>query len=145
MRNKKDVVVIEFTEELMYEWTKRYFRLHPRAKNNPIDTPANPSLNKWIILQRKKMNTLKQNYKDFTKFVVKHYGLENLGISECKCKYTVYKPTRARTDIDNIVPKFILDGLTAEEIGVLVDDSCDVIKELTLSIEYKKGVKRSKN
>lgn len=141
MKKKRDIVAIDFTEELMNEWIKMYFKQYPRAKNAPIDTPANPSLNKWIILQRKKMNTVKQNYKEFTKFVVKHYGLEDLGISECKCRYIVYKPTKARTDIDNVVPKFILDGLTAEETGVLVDDSCEVIKELTLLIEYRKGVK----
>ena len=141
----KDKIIIEFTEELMEEWVERYFKFHPRAKNKPIETPANPSLNKWIILQRKKMNTLKQNYKDFVKFVVHKYKLENIGISECKCKYITYRPTKARIDLDNCTPKFILDGLTAEETGVLVDDSCNVITELILLQEYHKGVKRSKN
>ena len=101
MRKKKDVVVIEFTEELMNEWTERYFRLHPRAKKCPLISPAQPSLNQWIILQRKSMNTLKQHYKDYTKFVVEYYGLQDLGICKCKCRYISYRPTKARSDLDN--------------------------------------------
>nr|DAH73509.1 MAG TPA: hypothetical protein [Caudoviricetes sp.] len=135
---QKDKIVIEFTEELLEQWTKIYFKKHPRARKKPIETPAQPSLNKWIILRRMMMNKLKQDYKDFTKFVVEYYGLEDLGISKCKCRYVTYRATKRRIDCDNTVPKFILDGLTAECTGVLVDDSVDCIEELTLIFEYTK-------
>ena len=135
---QKDKIVIEFTEELLELWTKDYFKKHPRARKKPIDTPAQPSLNKWIILRRLSMNKLKQDYKDFVKFVVEYYGLQDLGISKCKCRYVVFRETRRRVDVDNISPKFIFDGLTAEASGLLVDDSCDCIEELTLAFEYTK-------
>lgn len=138
MDNNK--VVIEFTEDLLKSWTKEYFKKHPRSRKKPIDNPSQPSLNKWIILQRISMNKLKQDWKDFTMYVVKHYGLNDLGISRCKCKYVVYNSTARRKDVDNYSPKFILDGLTAEASGVLVDDGCSCITELTISIEYRKGI-----
>ena len=48
---QKDKIVIEFSEELLRQWEKQYFKKHPRARKKPIDTPAQPSLNKWIILR----------------------------------------------------------------------------------------------
>jgi hypothetical protein len=137
---QKDFISIEFTEELLEEWTKIYFKKHPKAKKIPIETPANPSLNKWIILRRQSMNAMKQNYKDFGKFVVKHYGLDDLGISKCKCKYITYQKTLGRIDLDNTTPKFILDALTAEASGVICDDGVSCITELTLLSEYHKGI-----
>ena len=138
MREEEDKVPIEFTEELLKKWTDLYFKKHKTARKIPIETPAQPSLNKWIILRRPMMNALKQKYKDFVKFVVDYYGLTDLGISECKCRFITYRKTKRRIDLDNTTPKFILDGLTAECSGVLVDDGIDCIKELTLQAEYKK-------
>lgn len=137
-------IVIEFTEELLEEWTKIYFKKHPRAKNKPIDSPVHESLNKWTIMRRPMANALKQKWKDFGKFVVNYYGLEDLGICKCKCKYIAYKnyvDKKRRMDADNIVPKFILDSLTAECTGVLVDDSCDCIEELTIKIIQQQNIK----
>jgi hypothetical protein len=141
---EKDVITIEFTQELLDEWLSIYFKKHPRARKQPIEAPSQPSINKWSILPRISMNKLKQDYKDFGTYVVKHYGLEMLGISKCKCRYTTYVSTKTRIDLDNTAPKFILDSLTAEATGVIVDDGYSCITELTLKGEYKKGVKGSK-
>ena len=137
-----DKIEIEFTEKLLEEWTKDYFKKHPRAKKRPIEKPSHPSINKWCILKRQAMNSLKQNWKDFSIFVIEFYGLQNLNIKKCKCKYIVYRDTKRRCDCDNITPKFLLDGLTRENgVGLLEDDSCDCITELSLSYEYKKDTK----
>lgn len=135
-KRQKDTIVIEFTEELLEKWLELYFKKHPKAKKKPIETPANPSLNKWIILRRISMNKMKQDYKDFTKFVINYYDLNDLGISECKCRYITYRKSKRRIDLDNTTPKFILDGLTSECTGVLVDDGIDCIQELILLSEY---------
>lgn len=147
--NKKDnreqnIIEIEFTQELLDEWLKIYFKKHPRARKLPIETPAHPSLNKWIILKRIPMNVLKQNYKDFCEYVIHYYGLEMLGISKCKCEFITYVSTKTRIDLDNTTPKMILDGLTAEASGVIVDDGYSCINELTLKGEYHKGIKGAK-
>lgn len=139
-----NVVEIEFTEELLEQWTKEYFKKHPKSKKKPIKDSKHPSINTWSIMRRPMMNVLKQNWANFVEFVVDYYGYRDLGISHCKCKYIVYKATSRRSDVDNITPKFIMDGLSAEHSGVIVDDSSDCIEELTLKIEYRKGQTGSK-
>ena len=140
MNNK--IIEIEFTEELLEKWTKLYFKEHPRAKKRAIKNPSHQYINEWCILKRQAMNSLKQNWKSFTIFVIEYYGLQCLSIKKCKCKYIVYRDTKYRRDCDNITPKFLWDGLTESDgIGLLKDDSCDCITELTLSYEYKKGIK----
>lgn len=141
---EKKIVEIEFTEELLKEWTNIYFKKHPKSKKKPIKNSKHPSINVWSIMRRPMMNVLKQNWANFTEFVVDFYKLRDLGISKCKCKYIVYKETFRRSDVDNITPKFIMDGLSAEHGGVIIDDSSDCIEELTLKIEYRKGNPGSK-
>lgn len=131
------IIKIKFTEELLKEWTQVYFKEHPKAKNNPIKYPSHPSINEWCILKRQAMNSLKQKWKEFTIFVVKYYGLENLCIKRCKCEYIVYQPTKKVRDLDNISPKFILDGLT--DCGLIKSDDYTCITKLVLSCEYRKG------
>lgn len=139
-----NIIEIEFTEELLEEWTKKYFKKHPKSKKRPIQSSKHPSINVWSIMRRPMMNTLKKNWADFVEFCVDYYGYRDLGICHCKCKYIVYKSTLRRSDPDNITPKFIMDGLSAEHSGVIVDDSSDCVEELTLKIEYKKGKQGSK-
>lgn len=145
-KREKDVVEIEFTEELLDMWTKEYMKKYPKTKKKPIASPIHESINVWSIMRRPMMNGLKQKWKDFGKFVVDYYELADLGISKCKCKYIVHKTyvdKKRRSDCDNIVPKFILDSLTAETSGVICDDSCDVIEELTLKIIYEQNSYKS--
>lgn len=141
---EKDEIIIEFTEELLEEWTKEYMKKHPKTKKKPIQFSTHPSLNTWIILRRPMMNSLKQKWANFTEFVVNYYGLKDLGISKCKCKYVVFKDSKRRSDVDNYSPKFIFDGFSAEHSGLIIDDSSDCIEELTIKIEYRKGQRGGK-
>ena len=91
---EKDVIEINFTEELLEMWTKEYMRKHPRTKKKPIQFSSHPSLNTWIILRRPMMNSLKQRWASFTAFVVDYYGLRDLGVSKCTLKYNVSKDSK---------------------------------------------------
>lgn len=77
------------------------------------------------------MNSLKQRWKDFICWLVNNQGYANLHIEKCEISQEVYYPTNRRHDIDNSVPKFILDGLA--ESGMIVDDDCRHITKLTMS------------
>lgn len=77
------------------------------------------------------MNSLKQRWKDFICWLVNNQGYANLHIEKCEISQKVYYPTNRRHDIDNSVPKFILDGLV--ESGMIVDDDCRHTTELTMS------------
>jgi len=76
------------------------------------------------------MNALKQKWKDFIKWFVEEQGYGNLRIERCEISQFIYYPTNRRRDIDNSVPKFILDGLV--ESGMVVDDDFKHITKLTL-------------
>ena len=86
-KREKEIIEIEFTEDLLNICTDKYMKKHPRAKKKPLQFSSHPSLNTWIILKRPSMNALKQKWADFTEFVVDYYGLRDLGIKKCKCRY----------------------------------------------------------
>lgn len=81
-------------------------------------------------MQRPMMNALKQRWKDFIKWFVEEQGYTNLHIDKCEISQFVYYPNHRRHDIDNSVPKFILDGLV--ESGMVLDDDSEHITKLTL-------------
>lgn len=143
-KREKEIIEIEFTEDLLNIWTDKYMKKHPRAKKKPLQFSSHPSLNTWIILKRPSMNALKQKWADFTEFVVDYYGLRDLGIKKCKCRYIVFKDSKRRSDVDNYSPKFIFDGFSAEHSGLIIDDSSDCVEELTIRIEYRKGKRGGK-
>ena len=83
-----------------------------------------------MIMKRPMMNAVKQKWKDFIVWLIDSKGYSNLHIDKCEILQTVYYPNNRRHDIDNSVPKFILDGLV--ESGMIVDDDSDHITKLTL-------------
>lgn len=100
------------------------------ATKPPIKQPYHESINQWMILRRAAMNALKQRWKDFIKWFVNEQGYANLRIEKCEIRQRVFYPTNRRRDIDNTVPKFVLDGLV--ESGMVVDDDYKHITKLTL-------------
>lgn len=115
---------------ILSEYEKYYFSIHTKAKNKPIEQPYHPSINKWMIMKRPMMNALKQKWKDFLIWFVKYSGYENYNIQECDMIFTTYFKTRIRHDVDNCVPKFIIDGMV--DGGLIVDDDSNHLKSLTL-------------
>lgn len=131
-----DIIDIKIDKLLVEKYISHYFSEHPKAKNPPIDGPNHPSINKWMILQRQAMNSMKQKWKDFSSWVVKVYKYENMKIQKCDIEVTTFYPRKIRHDPDNYVPKFILDGFV--EAGLLVDDNDEHIRSLTLKCRYDK-------
>lgn len=115
-------------------YAEYYFTQHPKAKNKPIKHPYHESINTWMIMKRPAMNSLKQKWKDFIKWFVNEQGYANLHIEECEISQTIYYPTNRRHDLDNSVPKFVLDGLV--ESGMVVDDDSKHITKLVLQCGY---------
>lgn len=115
-------------------YSKYYFTIHPKAKKKPIQHPYHESINFWMIMKRPAMNNLKQKWKDFIKWFVKEQGYANLCIDKCEISQTIYYPTNRRHDLDNSVPKFVLDGLV--ESGMVVDDDSKHITKLVLQCGY---------
>ena len=83
-----------------------------------------------MILKRPMMNALKQRWKDFIRWFVDEQGYANLRIEKCDVHQCVYYPTNRRHDVDNSVPKFIIDGLV--DGGMIVDDDSKHLRKLVL-------------
>jgi hypothetical protein len=87
-------------------------------------------------MKRPQMNDLKQKWKDFTIWVVKKYGYENLHISKAIITYNFYFGNKRRHDNDNYVCKFTNDGLV--DSGIVVDDDYLHLNPLIKHSDYDK-------
>lgn len=123
-------------KETVEQYRKHYFKMHPRAKKFPIETPIHPSMNKWIKLQSFKQDSLKQAWGDYAQWLVYNSGHEDLKLSSCTGTVKVFRPTKRRFDADNISPKFLLDGLV--KAGMLLDDDVNHLNPLILWGGYDK-------
>ena len=127
---EQDDIKLIIDHETLRKYSDYYFTQHPKARKQPIKQPYHESINTWMIMKRPAMNGLKQKWKDFIKWFVDEQGYSNLRIERCEMSQTIYFPTHRRHDVDNSVPKFILDGLV--ESGMIVDDDSEHIKLLTM-------------
>lgn len=130
------IIKLTLNQEVIDIYNKYYFLEHPKAKKMPIEHPYHPSINTWCILPRIQMNALKQKWKDFIKFWMKLEKLENRQLDNFDIVLTVFFNTKRRHDVDNQIPKFILDGFT--ESGFIVDDDEKHLHSLTLKTGYDK-------
>lgn len=121
---------------MLERYNKYYFDQHPKAKKKPIEHPYHPSINIWMIMQRQAMNGLKQKWKDMIKWWINDLGLSDKKLDSYEMVYTIYMPSKRRSDPDNYSPKFIMDGFT--ESGLIVDDDGKHCKSLTLITSYDK-------
>ena len=127
---KKDNITLVIDNNVVEKYEKYYYQCHPRAKKKPIEYPHHPSINAWMVMMRPMMNDLKQRWKDFIVWYIESMGYQNLKIAKCDIRQKIYYAIRTRHDVDNTVPKFILDGLT--ESGFIVDDDCKHVQRLIL-------------
>ena len=131
--NENNEIRLVIDNDVLERYSKYYFMQHPRAKKVPIKSPYHDSINAWMILQRSAMNRLKQKWKDFIKWFVDEQGYSNLRIEKCEISQYIHYGTDRRHDVDNGVPKFIIDGLV--ESGMVVDDDFEHINKLVLECD----------
>lgn len=122
-------------------YSEYYFSIHKRAKKRPIENPYHESINKWMIMRRPQMNAVKQKWKDLICWVVDTQGYTNLHIEKCEVEQSVFYGNARPHDVDNSVPKFILDGLV--QSGMIVNDDCKHLRKLTLMCDVDKEYPRT--
>ena len=76
------------------------------------------------------MNALKQKWKDFGIWWIDKLGYKNMMLEHFGIKFKVYRDSKRRADLDNMVPKGILDSFTAA--GLIVDDDYKHLQYLIL-------------
>ena len=137
---KQKTISLTIDQTLLDLYNKFYFEKYPRRKKVPIARPIHESLNVWTIKGSMQKNNLKQNWKEFIVWWINIQDFD-YQIEECSMVFTTYYPTRRRVDVDNTVPKFILDGFV--ESGFLVDDDSKHLQSLTLKCDYDKDNPRT--
>lgn len=123
------------------EYEKYYFSIHTKATKKPIPYPYHESINKWMIMKRPLMNSLKGKWKAFIVWFIESQGYTNLRIEKCELKFTTFYSTNRRHDVDNSCPKFIIDGLV--ESGFVMDDDSLHITKLILECGVDKECPRT--
>lgn len=118
---------------VLNRYNEYYFSQHPRASKPPIEYPYHPSINIWFIMKRPQMNALKQKWKEFIIWWINDMGYQNKLLEKFEMTFTVYFSTKRRHDLDNQVPKFILDGFVESQF--IVDDD----EHHLISLTYKSG------
>lgn len=126
-----EIIKFNITRQDVDEYNSIYFNEHPHAKKPLIKAPQHPSINQYMIANNYSANKDKQNWKDFVVWCLAKTDLTNKQIEQCNIHYHTWFATNRRHDIDNISPKFILDGFV--EAGLIVDDSMNNIRSLTIS------------
>lgn len=139
MEKKKyeNEIRIMFGKNMVEKYKTEYFKKYPNRRKFPIVDGRHPSINKWSIMPRMSCNSLKQNWKEFTVFVVEQHGYSNLNIEKCEVEMIIHIPTKRRCDSDNYTPKFIFDGFTESKLWL--DDSFDVVETITTGGIYDKN------
>lgn len=132
----KDKITITIDGDCIARYEQVYFQQHPRARKSPIPSPQHPSINTYTRMTFQAANNLKQRWKSFIIWLVEDLGYSDLGIEECEIIYRTFFFQNRRHDLDNISPKYILDGFV--EAGMIVDDDYTHIKKLTLECDIDK-------
>lgn len=141
MAEAKREFTLTIDQRLIDRYNSYYLLCNPRRRKVPIARPTHESINTWSVMKRLSVNALKQRWKEFIVWWIEEEELNNLGLEEFDMHFTSYMPTRRRSDPDNYVPKFILDGFT--ESGFIVDDNGQHLKTLSLSTDYDKDNPRT--
>lgn len=138
---EENILTLTLDQSVLDKYNEYYFSLHPKAKKVPIEKPRHPSINQWCILPRIQMNGLKQKWKNFCMWWVNDLGYQKLKLNNFDIEVIVYFDTKRRHDVDNQVPKFILDAFT--ESGFIIDDDEKHLHSLTLRTGYDKSNPRT--
>lgn len=128
--NMKQYTII-IDNNIVDMYAEYYFSIHKRAKKKPIKNPYHESINTWMIMKRPQMNAVKQKWKDMICWLVETQGYTNLHINKCEIEQRVFYNNTRQHDVDNSVPKFILDGLV--QSGMIENDDCTHLTKLILS------------
>lgn len=131
------ILTIIIDNDCLEKYNHYYFKEHPRARKFPIKSPQHPSINTYTRMTFQAANTLKQKWKDFIIWLVEDLGYSGLLIKKCEIFYKTYFFQNRRHDLDNLSPKYILDGFV--EAGLIVDDDSEHIVRLITECDIDKG------
>ena len=142
------IIRIVFNSGTLERFTEHYKKFHPRAKKLPLEWCGKkrlgllPTVNRFLnVANRKQQNNMKQQFHEYTKFVLKENNIEKYCVDRCVVLVKHYLKTRSLFDLDGIFVKATFDALS--DYGFWEDDNYTVIEPLIFTGGYDKENARS--
>lgn len=138
-----EIIVIRFDEQMLKEYSgfdkknpDAYYKAHPRAKKDkqPFEklwgktrTGLIPSVNKFLnVNSRIIQSTWEDHLCKYCEFCMKRQGLKHDFIKECVVISIQFKPTKAKSDVNNTYVKPFIDAMVHREL--LQEDNYTVVR-----------------
>ena len=142
------VIRIVFNSEMLDRFTEHYKKYHPRAKKLPLHWCGKtrlgtlPLINRFLnVANRKQQNSMKQQFHEYTKFVLEENNIEKHCVDRCVILVKHYLNRRSLFDLDGIFVKSTFDALSDYEFWE--DDNYTIIEPLIFTGGYDKDNPRS--
>lgn len=143
MGDKVKSITLTFNKETLEDYTKNYFQTYRSRRKPPLDWTGKKrngqlvSWNRFINSPNRIMqNQWKQEFADYTKFILESNNIEKLMIKRCVIFVKQFQQTRTSSDSDNIMCKASLDAMV--KYGLLEEDNYKVVDPVVLVSNYDK-------
>ena len=141
MLYKDEVITIRFDREMLKGFTDydtenpdKYYKTHPRAKKPPMESLWKksrngliPSVNSFLNCSNRVIqNSWEQHLKEYCEYCMKRQGIKHDYIGECIIVAIQFKPTKSKSDVNNIYTKPFIDSMVEREL--LQEDNYTVVR-----------------
>ena len=143
-----EVIRVVFNAEMLEEFDEYDLLNRPRRKKRVLDWCGKkrlgiiPTLNRFLnVSSRQQQNTMKQQFGDYTKFILKKLDVDRNYLERCAIIVKQYHPTKMPFDLDGVAVKSAFDALT--EYGFWEDDNIYVVEPYLVTGGYDKNNPRT--
>lgn len=138
---KDEVITVRFDKEMLKGFTgydtenpEEYFKYHPRAKKPPVENLWGksrrglvPSVNLFINCPNRVIqNTWEQHLKEYCEYCMTQQKIKHDFIEECIVVVIQFKPTKSKSDVNNVYTKPFIDAMVEREL--LQEDNYTVVR-----------------
>lgn len=142
MGYEQEIIKVRFDKQMLKEFSgydvdddgESYYKAHPRAKKPPYESLWKkgrngliPSINSFINCHdRGIQNDWERHLKDYCTYCLKVQGIPAAYFSECVIVVIQFKPTKTKSDVNNIYTKPFIDAMVKYEL--LEEDNYTVVR-----------------
>lgn len=146
--NESYITKLIFNSDTLREFDKHDSIKRPGRKKQILDWCGSkrlgmlPLINKFLnVANRRQQNQMKQQFHDYTKFILNLCNIESNNIKRCGVIVKHYLPTKSKFDLDGVFVKAAFDAMT--EYGFWEDDNYTVVEPIFFTGGYDKCNPRS--
>lgn len=135
---KKHMITITFNSEMLESFDKEDAKRRPKRKRKSLEWCGKsrlgllPRLNAFLnVASRQQQNSMKQQFADYTEYILKANEIPKLGIDRCAVMVKQYTKTKSKFDLDGVSAKSSFDAMT--HYGIWEDDNITILEPLTFT------------